>query len=536
MVRDKMGAGVRLLQAGLALAWAAPGAAFAAREWNLQPPVTPIARQMFDLHLFIFWICVVIFVAVFGVMFYSIFKHRKSVGHKAAQFHENTTVEIVWTVIPFLILIFMAFPATKTVLAMKDTSDARPDDQGHRLPVEVGLRLPARTASASTRNLTTPRAQIENREPKGEHYLLEVDNPLVVPVDKKVRMLITAGDVIHSWWVPAFGVKQDAIPGFVRDTWFKAEKVGIYRGQCAELCGKEHGFMPIVVEVKSEDDYAQVGRRRRRRSSAAAADDPNKVWDLAELVARGEKVYTANCAACHQATGKGVPPAFPALDGSKVVDGPKDAQIHDRAERRERDGKPTAMPSWKTAVRHRHRRGRSPTRATAGATTPAKHRAAGARSRAATASNAQRARFSRSIRTMSSIPHDHVAGHARPRPRPRRPRAPSRRDHALGHDDQPQGHRHAVPVVLVHDVPGRRHAGADDPRRAVPAGPADRQSGVLQPADDAARPDHGVRRDHAGGRRLRELADPADDRRARHGVRAHEQLELLAAAAGGDRC
>ena len=202
-------------------------------------------------------------------MFYSIFKHRKSVGHKAAQFHENTTVEIVWTVIPFLILLVMACPATKTILAMKDTSGAGHDDQGHRLPVEVELRLPA----GRLRLLLEPvhaAAQIENREPKGEHYLLEVDNPLVVPVGKKVRVLITANDVIHSWWVPAFGVKQDAIPGFVRDTWFKADKAGTYRGQCAELCGKEHGFMPIVVEVKSEGRLREVGRRaeeedRRRR-------------------------------------------------------------------------------------------------------------------------------------------------------------------------------------------------------------------------------------------------------------------------------
>jgi cytochrome c oxidase subunit 2 len=195
-------------------------------------------------------------------------------------------------------------------------------------------------------NLSTPLAQIENRAPKGDNYLLEVDNPMVVPVDTKVRLLITASDVIHSWWVPAFGVKQDAIPGFVRDSWFKAETPGIYRGQCAELCGKEHGFMPIVVEVKTKDDYAKWIDDQRKKA-AATGDDPSKVWTMGDLVARGEKVYTANCMACHQATGKGLPPAFPALDGSKVVNGPKAAQIHTVLNGVERDGKPTAMISWK---------------------------------------------------------------------------------------------------------------------------------------------------------------------------------------------
>ncbi len=344
MAGNKIRAGVRLMQAGLAAALAAPAAAFAAREWNLQPPVTPIARQMYDLHTFIMWICVVIFVAVFGVMFYSIFKHRKSVGHEAHQFHENTTVEIVWTVIPFLILLFMAFPATKTVLAMKDTTEPG-------LTVKItGYQWKwnydyLQEGVSYYSNLATPTAQIENLEPKGEHYLLEVDRPLVVPVDTKIRVLITAGDVIHSWWVPAFGVKQDAIPGFVRDSWFKAEEVGTYRGQCAELCGKEHGFMPIVVQVVSKDDYANW-IKTRKNEAAAAGDDPAKVWDLKDLVARGATVYAANCVACHQATGKGAPPAFPPLDGSKVVNGPKLAQIHTVLNGVERDGKPTAMIAW----------------------------------------------------------------------------------------------------------------------------------------------------------------------------------------------
>ena len=344
MVRNKIRAGVRLMQMSLVTALAAPGAAFAEREWNLQPPVTPIARQMYDLHTFIFWVCVVIFVAVFGVMFYSIFKHRKSVGHEAHQFHENTTVEVVWTVIPFLILLFMAFPATKTVLAMKDTSEP-----GMTIKV-TGYQWKwnydyLQDGVSFYSNLATPMAQIENLEPKGEHYLLEVDHPLVVPVDTKIRVLVTAGDVIHAWWVPAFGVKQDAIPGFVRDTWFKAETVGIYRGQCAELCGKEHGFMPIVVDVKTKDDYAKWMDDMKKKS-AAAGDDPNKVWDLKDLEARGAKVYAANCVACHQATGKGAPPAFPPLDGSKVVNGPVAAQIKTVLNGVERDGKPTAMIAW----------------------------------------------------------------------------------------------------------------------------------------------------------------------------------------------
>jgi cytochrome c oxidase subunit 2 len=325
MVRTESKAGTWLVRAGLALAGAAPGAALAAREWNLQEPVTSIARQMYDLHTFIFWICVVIFVAVFGVMFYSIFKHRKSVGHEAHPFHENTTVEIVWTVIPFLILLFMAFPATKTILAMKDTSAPDMTIKVTGYQWKWGYDY-LQDGFGFYSSLATPLAQIENRAPKGEHYLLEVDNPLVVPVDTKVRVLITASDVLHSWWVPAFGVKQDAIPGFVRDSWFRAEKVGIYRGQCAELCGKEHGFMPIVVEVKSKDDYATWAGEQKKKV-AAAADDPGKVWDMKDLVAAGEKVFAANCAACHQANGKGVAGAFPALDGSKFVTGPKTAQI-----------------------------------------------------------------------------------------------------------------------------------------------------------------------------------------------------------------
>jgi cytochrome c oxidase subunit 2 len=345
MVRTDFRAGHRLLQTGLAMGLAAPGAAFAALEWNLQTPVTPVARQMYDLHSFIFWVCVVIFIAVFGVMFYSIFKHRKSVGHEAHQFHENTTVEVIWTVIPFLILLFVALPATKTILALKDTTEPGVTIKVTGYQWKWGYDY-LQEGIGFYSNLATPLAQIENRAPKGENYLLEVDNPMVVPVDTKVRVLITASDVLHAWWVPAFGVKQDAIPGFVRDSWFEAQKTGIYRGQCAELCGKEHGFMPIVVEVKSKEDYAKwIGDQKKK--VAAAGDDPNKVWDVKDLVARGEKVYAANCSACHQATGKGVPPAFPAIDGSKVVIGPAAVQIKTVLNGVDRDAKPTAMVSWK---------------------------------------------------------------------------------------------------------------------------------------------------------------------------------------------
>ena len=341
MVRKHRGNGAGRRMLALAAAALPPSLAQAAWEWNFQQPVTPIAQQQYELHLFIFWICVVIFVGVFGVMFYSIFKHRKSVGHEAQQFHENTTVEIVWTVIPFLILLFMAWPATKTILAMKDTTAPELTVKVTGYQWKWGYDY-LQEGFGFYSNLTTPLAQIENREPKGPNYLLEVDRPMVVPVDTKVRVVITASDVLHAWWVPAFGVKQDAIPGFVRDSWFRAEKVGVYRGQCAELCGKEHGFMPIVVEVKSKDDYAKWVAEQKKQATAAA-DDPNKAWTQAELMAKGAAVYAANCVACHQASGKGVPGAFPALDGSKLVTGPADPQLALVL-----NGKTgTAMPAWK---------------------------------------------------------------------------------------------------------------------------------------------------------------------------------------------
>ena len=317
----------RVLSAATLLLWV--GAALAqnnppATLW-FQDPVTEVAHDQIDLHNYILLVCAVIFVGVFGVMFYSIFKHRKSVGHQAVQFHENTLVEVIWTVIPFLILLFMAYPATRTILLYKDSSAAELTVKVTGYQWKWGYDY-LQDGFGFYSNLTTPLAQIDNREPKGENYLLEVDNPMVVPVDTKVRVLITADDVLHAWWVPAFGVKQDAIPGFVRDSWFRAEKVGVYRGQCVELCGKEHGFMPVVVEVKSKPDYAAWATAQKQKV-AAAADDPTKTWTTAELMARGQQVYMANCAACHQMTGQGVPNAFPALAGSKMVLGPKEAQV-----------------------------------------------------------------------------------------------------------------------------------------------------------------------------------------------------------------
>jgi cytochrome c oxidase subunit II len=322
--------GASLLAAGVP-SWAvvdSPGGP-AVRQLNFATPVTKIAEQIYSLHNLMLIICLVIFVAVFGVMFYSIYKHRKSVGHQPASFHESTAVEIAWTVVPFLIVIGMALPATKTVVAMKDTSNADITIKVTGMQWKWGYDyLKGEGEGISFLSaLSTPREQVvDSTKVKNDNYLIEVDNPVVVPVNKKVRLVLTANDVIHAWMIPAFGVKQDAIPGFVRDTWFRAEKTGVYRGQCAELCGKEHAFMPIVVNVVSEDEY-KTWTEAKKKEMAAKADDPTKTWTVDEMKQRGEKVYAANCVACHQATGKGVPGAFPALDGSAMVNGPKKSQI-----------------------------------------------------------------------------------------------------------------------------------------------------------------------------------------------------------------
>ena len=308
------------------------GAAFSSLalglEWNLRPAGSKLAADIHELHEYVMLLCTLIFVGVFGFMFYSCWAHRKSVGHKAAQFHENTTVEIAWTVIPAIILVVIALPTTRVVVAQKDTSnpDLTIKVTGYQWKWGYDYVKGEGEGISFVSTLATPRAQIENQEKKGEHYLLEVDNELVVPVGKKVRILTTAADVVHSWWVPSFGAKQDAIPGFIRDLWFRPEITGTFRSQCVELCGKEHGFMPIVVKVVTADEYkAWVGEKMKL--IAAAQEDVNKVWSEADLVARGEKVYAGTCAACHQANGMGLPNTFPPLAGSKVVLGPKDDQI-----------------------------------------------------------------------------------------------------------------------------------------------------------------------------------------------------------------
>jgi cytochrome c oxidase subunit 2 len=332
------------LRSVAALAWLAARTA-GANQYNLPEPQSTIAREIYDLHTLIMWIIGGIFVVVFGAMTYAIIRHRKSVGHEARQFHENTTVELVWTIIPFFILIGMAWPATKTIISMKDTSSADITIKATGYQWKWGYDYLQEGISFYS-SLATPNEQIEGRAPKGEHYLVEVDNPVVVPVGKKVRIITTANDVIHAWWVPALGVKQDAIPGFVRDTWFKADHPGTYRGQCAELCGKNHGFMPIVVEVVTQEKYAAWVADQKQRMAAGAMDSARQ-WTPDELKAHGEKVFAGNCVACHQATGMGVPGAFPALSGSNIVNGPKEGQIRVLLNGVVKDGKPTAMVSFK---------------------------------------------------------------------------------------------------------------------------------------------------------------------------------------------
>ena len=316
----------------------------AVNQLDLHPPVTRIAEQQQWLHYVMLVICLVIFVGVFGVMFYSIFKHRKSVGHKAANFHESVTVEIAWTVVPFIIVIAMGAMATRTVVAMKDTSNADITIKATGYQWKWGydyLKGEGEGIAFLSTLDVNHRVMSNDGKPAGDDYLLKVDNPLVVPLDRKIRIVTTANDVIHAWMVPSLGVKQDAIPGFVRDTWFRALKVGDYYGQCAELCGKEHAYMPIHVRVLSEADYAKWVADKKK-AMAAAADDPNKEWKLDELVARGEKVYAANCAACHRPDGKGAGP-IKALDGSAIVLNDPVAQIKILLN----GAANGAMPAWK---------------------------------------------------------------------------------------------------------------------------------------------------------------------------------------------
>ncbi len=301
----------------------------AVNQLNLHPPATKIAEEQQWLHWFMLIICTVIFVAVFAVMFYSIWKHRKSVGHKPAKFTESITVEVIWTAVPFLIVILMALPATKVLVAQKDTTNADLTIKATGYQWKWGydyINGEGEGLSFISTLDSSHRAMSDAGKPEGDNYLLKVDNPLVVPVGQKVRVITTANDVIHAFAVPAFGIKQDAIPGFVRDTWFRAEKTGDFYGQCQELCGKEHAYMPIHVKVLSATDYAAWVDTEKKKQ-AAKADDPAKVWALDDLSKRGEKVYAANCAACHQATGKGAG-SIKALDGSSIVlDADKSKQI-----------------------------------------------------------------------------------------------------------------------------------------------------------------------------------------------------------------
>ena len=317
----------------------------AKNQLDLHPPVTRLASDIQGLHYFMLIICTVIFLAVFGVMFYSIIKHRKSVGHKSANFHESVAVEIAWTIVPFVIVVVMGLAATKTVVAMKDTSNADLTIKTTGMQWKWGydyLKGEGEGIGFVSTLDVAHRTMSDAGKPEGDNYLLKVDNPLVVPVNRKIRIITTANDVIHSWMVPAFAVKQDAIPGFVRDAWFRAEKTGDFYGQCVELCGKEHAYMPIHVKVVSAEDYTKWVDGKRK-DLAAKADDPKKVWTLEALAARGEKVYTANCAVCHRPDGKGAGPIKPVDGAAVVLDADKTKQIAVLLNGQNNG----AMPAWK---------------------------------------------------------------------------------------------------------------------------------------------------------------------------------------------
>lgn len=320
--------------------------AFAAYTLNMTPGVTSVSQDIYWLHMVLFWVCVVIGVVVFGAMFYAIINHRKSKGAQAANFHESLAVEIAWTLIPFLILVAIAFPSMKTLIKIYDTKDADitikvTGSQWKWRYDYIDVSGIADSGVGFFSVLRTSQDEIYNKTPKGEHYLLEVDEPLVLPVGKKVRFVLTGNDVIHSWWVPALGVKKDAIPGFVNEASAKIEKAGIYRGQCAELCGKDHGFMPIVVHAVEQAEFDKWFAERKEKA-AAEKELRSKEWTLDELVKKGEEVYGKNCAGCHQLSGEGIPGTFPALKGSKIATGPVEGHINIVL-----NGKPgTMMAAW----------------------------------------------------------------------------------------------------------------------------------------------------------------------------------------------
>lgn len=302
------------------------GAGTAHADWtvNMRQGVTEVSRQVYDLHMTIFWVCVVIGVLVFGVMLISMLMHRKSIGAEPATFHDNTTIEIAWTVIPVIILVAMAIPATTTLNAMYDTGDADIDIEvrGYQWKWQYTYLNddPAKEVKFMS-SMLTPSEEIRNQAEKREHYLLDVDNELVIPINKRVRFLVTSEDVIHSWWVPDFAIKRDAIPGYVHESWVVVEETGTYRGQCAELCGKDHGFMPIVVRAVEQEEYDSWLAAKQQEAEDVFAI-VGKEWSMDELMTEGESVYLRNCATCHQANGQGIPPAFPSLVGKGIAVGP----------------------------------------------------------------------------------------------------------------------------------------------------------------------------------------------------------------------
>lgn len=316
------------LLAGLALAFC--GSAQADYALNLPVGVTETSREIHDLHMLILWICVAIGIFVYGMMIYSIMHHRKSKGAVPAQFHENTKLEILWTLIPFLILFAMAVPATQVMIKAYDTSaaDMTIKITGYQWKWRYTYLDEGIDFFSSLDAKSNEARQLDSKiDPTTvDHYLLNVDNPLVVPVGKKIRILLTAADVLHAWWVPEFGWKKDAIPGFVTDGWIKVDKAGTYRGQCAELCGRDHGFMPIVVIAKAEDEYKQWVAEQKSRKEATKADTA-KTYGMQELMAKGQEVYNTNCAACHMANGEGIPGNFPAIKGSAVATGPMEEHV-----------------------------------------------------------------------------------------------------------------------------------------------------------------------------------------------------------------
>ncbi len=341
MSRRTPGRGTYLGMVVLPLLALASADAFAAWDLNLPVGVTPISRIVYDLHMLILWICVAIGVVVFGVMFISIVRHRKAAGAQAAQFHHSTFAEIAWTLIPIIILVTMAVPATTTLIEMEDTTDA---DLTVKVTayqwkwkyefIEDDLTIYSNLAASSRQAIYEDPTRVEN-------YLLDVDNPIVFPVGKKVRLLLTADDVIHAWWVPELGQKKDAIPGFINEIWTRVEEPGVYRGQCAELCGKDHGFMPIVVRAAPEEEYkAWIAEQKQAQAEQAAL--AMREWSKSELMAFGEKVYVTSCATCHQVDGTGVEGAFPSIRGSEVATG--DVQAHLKLVMDGRSG--TAMQSF----------------------------------------------------------------------------------------------------------------------------------------------------------------------------------------------